>query len=306
MPFHIANLALSPRAVVQKANSQEDPYHDDHQLIGDSLLYKLSGQKNSLWNSIISILQTRAHEFDEGVDDTPWCLLFVKDRMSLAETLGEANPGSSCHPNQMSDLQKRIWLSRIRICYTPTSHHLRAIISALHIRSGPNKDANGILPSLDSEYPDRAPSLIAVYNLVDIIDDEQDDNSTREDIAGKEMTRHDELMHIMAAMSELQEYFNSTMKRSSHLIYYDSKQHHIYHSHVEGQSVFPVATEIPPEVQMINTIFHSWTDWIIEAEVVLFDRGDEVEGLEKSCISLVAVPSRRITAAEDLHWTFQM
>jgi hypothetical protein len=45
MPFHIANLALSPRAVVQKANSQEDPYHDDHQLIGDSLLYKLSRQK---------------------------------------------------------------------------------------------------------------------------------------------------------------------------------------------------------------------------------------------------------------------
>jgi hypothetical protein len=45
MPFHIANLALPPRAVVQKANSQEDPYHDDHQLVGDSLLYKLSAHK---------------------------------------------------------------------------------------------------------------------------------------------------------------------------------------------------------------------------------------------------------------------
>lgn len=79
----------------------------------------------------------------------------------------------------------------------------------------------------------------------------------------------------MAAMSELQEYFNTTSKRSSHLIYYDTKQHHTYRSQVEGQSVFPVSTEIPPEVQVINTIFHSWTDWIIEAEVVVFDRGDE-------------------------------
>ncbi|CAO3658181.1 unnamed protein product [Umbelopsis ramanniana] len=307
MPFHIANLALPPRAVVQKANSQEDPYHDDHQLVGDSLLYKLSGHKSSLWNSIISILQTRAHEFDGGVDDSPWCLLFVKDRMSFAETLGENNPESSHHhPNQMSDLQKRLWLSRIRICYTPTSHHLRAIISAMHIKNGPSKDTSGILPCLDSEYPDRAPSLIAVYNLTDITEDEQNDNPTREGIAGKQTTRHDELIHIIAAMSELLEYFNTTTTRSSHLIFYDSKQHHTYRSQVDGQSIFPVATDIPPEVQMINNIFHSWTDWIIEAEVVPFEGGDEEEVLDKFCVSLVAVPSRRITAVEDLHWTFQI
>jgi len=87
--------------------------------------------------------------------------------------------------------------------------------------------------------------------------------------------RHDELVHIVAAMSELLEYFNTITTRSSHLIYYDSKQHHTYRSQVEGQSIFPVATDIPPEVQMINTIFHSWTDWIIEAEVVPFEGGDE-------------------------------
>jgi hypothetical protein len=91
----------------------------------------------------------------------------------------------------------------------------------------------------------------------------------------------------MAAMSELLEYFNTTTKRSSHLIYYDSNQHHTYRSQVEGQSVFPVATDIPPEVQIINAIFHSWTDWIIEAEVVAFEKGDEGKDFQQHYYSFM-------------------
>lgn len=60
----------------------------------------------------------------------------------------------------------------------------------MHIKNGPSKDTSGILPCLDSEYPDRAPSLIAVYNLTDITEDEQNDNPTREGIAGKQITRY--------------------------------------------------------------------------------------------------------------------
>lgn len=59
----------------------------------------------------------------------------------------------------------------------------------MHIKNGPSKDASGILPCLDSEYPDRAPSLIAVYNLTDITEDEQNDEPTRESVAGKQITR---------------------------------------------------------------------------------------------------------------------
>ncbi|KAH8551282.1 hypothetical protein BGW37DRAFT_56514 [Umbelopsis sp. PMI_123] len=307
MPFHIANLALSPRVVVQKPDSRDDPYHEDHQLAGNILLYKLSEQKGSLWNSIISFLQTRAHEIDAGVDDEPWCLLFVKDRASLEETLSKDDLVSTT-PNRMPDLHQRIWLSRIRICYTPTSHHLRALISAMHIRTGQSKDSNGILQTLDKEYPDRAPSLLAVYNLMDITDNEPNDRSRIHDTITSNQLKsgNDDLMHIMASLSELLVYYNSSSKTNTHLIYYDSKQQHTYHSEVENQSVIPVTMEISSDVKIINNVFHCWTDWIVEADILPLDTITRAEHLGKFCISLVAVPSRRTTATEDLHWTFEV
>lgn len=45
MPFHIADMALPPRAAVHEAISQDDPYHEDHHLQGDVILRKLGQDK---------------------------------------------------------------------------------------------------------------------------------------------------------------------------------------------------------------------------------------------------------------------
>jgi hypothetical protein len=45
MPFHIADLALPPRAAIHEAVSQDDPYHADHRLQGDIVLRKLDQDK---------------------------------------------------------------------------------------------------------------------------------------------------------------------------------------------------------------------------------------------------------------------
>jgi hypothetical protein len=139
MPFHIADFALPPRAVIHKVNSQDDPYHENHRLLGDILLSKLNRDKRSilklgyivsrendrfwrtymnsaLWNSIISFLQRRSDNPSNEMEEPPWCLLLVKDPSSLEATIAEDEQSGSIL-NEMTYLQKRTWLSRIRIWY---------------------------------------------------------------------------------------------------------------------------------------------------------------------------------------------
>ncbi|CAO3678097.1 unnamed protein product [Umbelopsis vinacea] len=260
---------------------------------------------SALWNSIISFLQRRSDNPSNEMDEPPWCLLLVKDPSSLDATIAEDEQSGSIL-NEMTYLQKRTWLSRIRICYTPTIHHLRAILSSMHIKQDIQKDINSLLPTLDIEHSDRAPSLVAVYNLSDIIEDESNYISTIQEHGSNNMTRLDDLMHILAALSELLEYFKSTSETDSHLVLYDTKLQHSYSAEIETEVVVPIALDLSPEDKKINTIYQAWTDWIVESDMVVMQEDIEGSQLEKKCISLVAIPSRRATATEDLHWTFEV
>ncbi|GAB5586888.1 hypothetical protein Unana1_01788 [Umbelopsis nana] len=333
MTFHIADLVLPPRAVAHKVNSQDDPYHENHRLEGDILLRKVSRDKRSgcapcyfadyytpysdikytisaIWNSITSFLQTRSKNISKDAVDSPWCLLFAKDPSSLESTIVVEDQSASL-PNQMNDLQKRLWLSRIRICYTPTSHHLRAMISALHIKQDTLKMTESLLPTLGREHPDTAPSLLAVYNLLEILEDESETTPSNYEYGNSnQITRHDDLMHMLAGLSELIEYFKSIPSSECHLILYDTILQHNYSAGIEHQVVIPVPMELSQEHKTLNTIFQAWTDWTVESELVAlpYDEDAYVEDRQigKNCVSLVAIPSRRATATEDLHWTFEV
>jgi len=306
MTFHIADLVLPPRAVAHKVNSQDDPYHENHRLEGDILLCKVSRDKSAIWNSITSFLQTRSENISKDAVDSPWCLLFAKDPSSLESTIVVEDHSASL-PNQMNDLQKRLWLSRIRICYTPTSHHLRAMISALHIKQDTLKMTESLLPTLGREHPDTAPSLLAVYNLLEILEDESETTPSNYEYGNSnQITRHDDLMHMLAGLSELIEYFKSIPSSECHLILYDTILQHNYSAGIEHQVVIPVPMELSQEHKTLNTIFQAWTDWTVESELVALPYDEDDRQIGKNCVSLVAIPSRRATATEDLHWTFEV
>lgn len=59
------------------------------------------------------------------MDEPPWCLLLVKDPSSLDATIAEDEQSGSIL-NEMTYLQKRTWLSRIRIWYVLLSHRLKS------------------------------------------------------------------------------------------------------------------------------------------------------------------------------------
>lgn len=139
--------------------------------------------------------------------------------------------------------------------------------------------------------------------------------------------RQDDLMHILAALSEFLEYCKLRTDDASHLILYDTKIQQLYTSQIEDDVVVPVALETSPDSKSITKIFQSWVDWIVESQKVDLPIEEAPEGKKfivwyividqiltvfpvaqhilKRCISLVAIPSRRLGAVEDLHWTFE-
>ncbi|KAJ2956294.1 hypothetical protein NQZ79_g7843 [Umbelopsis isabellina] len=334
MPFHIADMALPPRAAFHEAISQDDPYHEDHHLQGDTVLRKLGQDKSVshslIWNTIISFLQRRTRSEYTIFDDPPWCLLLAKDRESLEQTIIETQQAAARQDN-MSDLQKRHWLNRIRICYTPTIHHVRAVISAFHISQvDQNAAGNSLLAKIDYEHSNKPPTLIAVYDLLDIFDGDDDYIANNEFGASHQIAKQDDLMHILAALSEFLEYCKLGTDDASHLLLYDTKIQQQYTSQIEDDVVVPVAMEISPDSKSISKIFQSWVDWIVESQRVDLLMEESLEGEKitvwyiiiqrilkstdfsvdhqtgKGCISLVAIPSRRLGAVEDLHWTFEI
>ena len=174
----------------------------------------------------------------------------------------------------------------------------------MHIKQDIQKDINSLLPTLDIEHSDRAPSLVAVYNLSDIIEDESNYISTIQEHGSSNMTRYiptshcevgkfsyeyltaylryltlkrlDDLMHILAALSELLEYFKSTSETDSHLVLYDTKLQHSYSAEIETEVVVPIALDLSPEDKKINTIYQAWTDWIVESDMVVMQ--EDIEG----------------------------
>lgn len=306
MPFHIADMALPPRAAVHEAISQDDPYHEDHHLQGDVILRKLGQDKSLIWNNIISFLQRRTRGEYDIFDDPPWCLLLAKDRESLEETIVETQQAAAREDN-MSDLQKRLWLNRIRICYTPTIHHVRAVISAFHIPHIEQNAGNSLLAKIDYEHSNNPPTLIAVYDLLDIFDGDDDYIANNEFGTSHQIAKQDDLMHILAALSEFLEYCKLRTDDASHLILYDTKIQQLYTSQIEDDVVVPVALETSPDSKSITKIFQSWVDWIVESQKVdlPIEEAPEAQHILKRCISLVAIPSRRLGAVEDLHWTFE-
>jgi hypothetical protein len=62
----------------------------------------------------------------------------------------------------------------IFISYTPSIHHVRAVISAFHIPHVDQNAGNSVLAKIEYEHSRNPPSLIAIYDLLDIFDGDVD------------------------------------------------------------------------------------------------------------------------------------
>ncbi|KAI8981700.1 hypothetical protein BDF20DRAFT_818710, partial [Mycotypha africana] len=68
----------------------------------------------------------------------PWALVFMKHDNQVYNELLNRNVKEGYHPKE------RTWLDSIRVCKVETFHQIRAILTALHIKPGPELTKNSL------------------------------------------------------------------------------------------------------------------------------------------------------------------